>query len=132
MASFADDARVTVSITGLPFPAGVSLDNGPTVTPGGVEVSGEKAEKVIASLRKHPQVGEDNIQVSVVEPGTEKSSAPLEDVVGDQTAADLREQVEGVGTLHDAKETPSEELQAVKGVGDKTVEKIREADAEVP
>jgi ERCC4-type nuclease len=132
MSDFASDARVRVSIQGLPFPAGVSVDDGPTVTPRGVETSGEDAEKVIASLKKHPQVGEDNVQVSVVEPGTQPSSATLEDAVGEQTAADLREQVDGVDTLQDAKETPSEQLQAVKGVGDKTVEKIREAETEVP
>jgi ERCC4-type nuclease len=131
MSSFARDSRVRVSIRGLPFPAGVSIDDGPTVTPEGIEVSGEEAEKVIASLKKHPQVGEDNIQVSVVEPGAETSPTTLEDAVGEQTAADLREQVEGVGTLQDAKETRSEELRAVKGVGDKTVEKIREAETEV-
>jgi len=131
MSNVASDARVRVSIRGLPFPAGVSIDDGPTVTPEGVEVSGEEAEKVVRSLKKHPQVGEDNVQVSVVEPGTETSSTTLEDAVGEQTAADLREQVEGVDTLQDAKETPSEELQAVKGIGDKTVEKIREADTEV-
>ena len=132
MSDFASDARVRVSIRGVPFPAGVSVDDGPTVTPEGVEVSGEEAEKVIGSLKEHPQVGEDNIQVHVVEPGTQESSATLEDAVGEQTAADLREQVDGVDTLQDAKETPSEELQAVKGVGDKTVEKIREAETEVP
>jgi DNA uptake protein ComE-like DNA-binding protein len=131
MSDIANDARVRVSIRGVPFPAGVSIDDGPTVTPDGIEVSGEEAEEVIASLKEHPQVSADNVQVRVVEPGTEPSSATLEEAVGEQTAADLREQVEGVGTLQDAKETPSEELQAVKGVGDKTVDKIREADAEV-
>jgi ERCC4-type nuclease len=120
-----------VSIRRLPFPAGVSIDDGPTVTPEGIEVSGEEAESVIASLKEHPQVGEDNIQVIVVEPGTEESSTTLEDAVGEQTATDLREQVEGVDTLQDAKEVASEKLQAVKGVGDKTVEKIREADTEL-
>jgi len=132
MSDFASDARVRVSIRGLPFPAGVSIDDGPTVTQSGVEVSGEEAEEVITSLKEHPQVSADNIQTRVVGPGTEPSSATLEDAVGEQTAADLRDQVEGVDTLQDAKETPSEELQAVKGVGDKTVEKIREAETEVP
>ena len=132
MSGFVSDARVRVSIRGLPFPAGVSIDDGPTVTSDGIEVSGKEAEKVIGSLKKHPQVSADNIQVSVVEPGTQPSSATLEDAVGEQTAADLREQVDGVDSLQDAKETLSEELQAVKGVGDKTVEKIREADTEVP
>jgi len=131
MSDFASDARVRVSIQGVPFPAGVSIDDGPTVTPDGIEISGEEAEGVIGTLKKHPQVGEDNIQATVVEPGTKTSPATLEDAVGEQTATDLREQVEGVNTLQDAKETPSEQLQAVKGVGEKTVKKIREADTEV-
>ena len=132
MSDFASDARVRVSIRGLPFPAGVSIDDGPTVTPEGIEISGEEVEEVITSLKEHPQVSADNIQVSVVEPGTETAPATLEDAVGEQTAADLREQVEGVDTLQDAKESSNEELLAVKGVGVKTIEKIREADAEVP
>jgi hypothetical protein len=131
MSGFVSDARVRVSIRGLPFPAGVSIDDGPTVTPEGIEVSGEEAEKVIGSLKEHPQVGADNIQTRVVEPGGQPSWGTLEDAVGEQTAADLREQVDGVDTLQDAKEVPSEKLQAVKGVGDKTVEKIREADTEL-
>ena len=141
MADFAEDARVRVSIQGLPFPAGVSLDNGPTITPEGVGLSGAEATAAKNALLKHPQVSGENVELRVLEEApTEKQTAEeatddegtdrLAEVVGEQTAADLREQV-GTQTLEEAQAAPSEELRAVRGIGPKTIEKIQEADAEV-
>ena len=134
MTDVADDARVEVAIIGLPFPAGVSLDNGPTITPEGVALSGAEAKDAEEALLEHPQVSEENIRVTVLEepetgeePGTEEKPDLLAEAVGEETAADLREQV-GIQTLTEAQETPSEDLQAVNGVGPKTVEKIRDAE----
>jgi len=128
MTDVADNAQVEVSITGLPFPAGVSLDDGPTVTPGGIQLPGVKAKDVKERLLEHPQVSEENIRLRVLDEGTADSGSDLlAEAVGEQTAADIREQVEGVETLAGAKDADNEDLTAVSGVGPKTLEKIREA-----
>lgn len=124
MADFADDATVRLELVGSPFP-GIALTDKPTIPRGErVEVSGKEAKSMLKEALDHPQVGENDIRVDVVDEGTSPGE-PLIEVVGEETAQSLA--AAGFETLAGARDASDAELKDVTGVGPATVRDIRPA-----
>lgn len=111
-----DGATVELRLLGTPYPAVNFDDVGRLVRWETVTVSAEEARE-IRDMIPSRSISEDDVEVKIDGGGS------LADVVGDATAGDIVEA--GIETIDEAKAATDEELAAINGVGDATIDKIR-------